>query len=401
MREHRLEVADVIREYGEEFLKQWGHTLSPQQRKALHDIGVCRTAALGGHIEECDDCGHRLIAYNSCRNRHCPKCQFAAREQWLAERAKELLPVPYCHVVFTIPRQLAPVTLQNQRVCYGLLFRAVSETLQEVAAGFPRLRAKLGFLAVLHTWSQQLVHHPHVHCVVPAGGLSADGSHWVACHPKFFLPVKVLSSRFRKKLLALLRRAFDDGRLEFFGQSAHLAEPARFDAWIEKARKTKWVVHAKPPFGGPAAVLKYLARYTHPVAISSSRLVSMENGRVTFRWRDSRHGNRSSTMTLEAVEFIRRFLLHILPAGFVKIRHFGFLANRNRSSVLVLCRQLLNASSKPDEASAVPFRGPNTPVERRCPVCHVGVLRIVEWLTAEEILNHRSVRSPPAQVDSS
>jgi len=401
VREHRLEVADVVREYGDEFLKQWGHTLSPQQRKALHDIGVCRTAALGGHIEECDDCAHRLIAYNSCRNRHCPRCQSAAREQWLAERAKELLPVPYCHVVFTIPQQLAPVTLQNQRVCYGLLFRAVSETLQEIAAEFPRLRVKLGFLAVLHTWSQQLVHHPHIHCVVPAGGLSSDGSRWVACHPKFFLPVQVLSRRFRKKLLALLRQAFADGKLEFFGQSADLADPARFDAWLLKLKKKDWVVYAKPPFGGPEAVLKYLARYTHRVAISSSRLVSMENGRVTFRWRDSRHGNQSSTMTLDAVEFIRRFLLHILPAGFVKIRHFGFLANRNRSSALVLCRQLLNASADAAGAAAVPARESNSTVERRCPVCHVGALRIVEWLSAEQALNRRSVRSPTAQVDSS
>jgi len=325
----------------------------------------------------------------------------AAREQWLAERAKELLPVPYCHVVFTIPQPLAPVALQNQRVCYGLLFRAVSETLQEIAAEFPRFRAKLGFLAVLHTWSQQLVHHPHVHCVVPAGGLSSDGSRWVACHPKFFLPVKVLSCRFRKKLLALLRQAFADGKLEFFGQLADLAEPARFDAWIEKLRKTKWVVYAKPPFGGPEAVLKYLARYTHRVAISSSRLVSMENGRVTFRWRDSRHGNRSSTMTLEAVEFIRRFLLHVLPAGFVKIRHFGFLANRNRSSALVLCRRLLNASADAAGSAAALPREPNSSVEHPCPVCRVGLLRIVEWLSAEQAMNRRSVRSPTARVDSS
>ena len=401
MRELRLEVADVFREYGEEFRRQWGHTLSPQQRKALHDIGVCRTAALGGHIEECDDCAHRLIAYNSCRNRHCPRCQSAAREKWLAERAKELLPVPYCHVVFTIPQQLAPLALQNQRVCYGLLFRAVSETMQEIAAEFRRFRAKLGFLAVLHTWSQQLVHHPHVHCVVPAGGLSPDGSRWVACHPKFFLPVRVLSRRFRKKLLALLREAFAAGKLEFFGQSADLAEPARFDAWLRKSKKKGWVVYAKPPFGGPEAVLKYLARYTHRVAISSSRLLSLENGQVTFRWRDSRHGNRSGTMTLEAVEFIRRFLLHILPAGFVKIRHFGFLANRNRSSALALCRQLLNASSKADGAAAVRAREPNSSVEHRCPVCRVGVLRIVEWLTAEQIMNRRSVRSPTEPVDSS
>jgi hypothetical protein len=402
VRKHRLEVADVIREYGEEFLRQWGHTVSPQQRKALHDIGVCRTAALGGHVQECGDCAYRFIAYNSCRNRHCPRCQSAARDEWLTERAKELLPVPYCHVVFTIPQQLAPVTLQNQRVCYGLLFRAVSETLQEIAAEFPRFRAKLGFLAVLHTWSQQLGHHPHVHCVVPAGGLSSDGSRWVACHPKFFLPGQALSRRFRKKLLAFLRQAFAKGELRFFGQLGDLTEPARFNAWLQNLKKTKWVVYAKPPFGGPEAVLKYLARYTHRVAISSSRLISMESGRVTFRWRDSRHGNRSSTMTLEAVEFIRRFLLHILPAGFVKIRHFGFLANRNRSSALVLCRRLLSTSADAIGSAAILSRKPNSSVDQhRCPVCHVGVLRTVEWLSVEQTLNHRAVRSPTAQVDSS
>jgi len=401
VRERRLEVADVFREYGEEFLKQWGHTLSPQQRKALRDIGVCRTAVLGGHVEECDDCAHRLIAYNSCRNRHCPRCQSAARDQWLAERAKELLPVPYCHVVFTIPQQLAPLVLQNQRVCYSLLFRAVSETLQEIAAESRHLRAKVGFLAVLHTWSQNLLHHPHVHCVVPAGGLSADGSRWVACGPNFFLPVRILSRRFRRKFLALLRQAFADGKLEFFGQSADLAELARFQAWLQKSKKTDWVVYAKPPFGGPAHVLKYLARYTHRVAISSSRLLSLENGRVTFRWRDSRHGNRSGTMTLEAVEFIRRFLLHILPSGFVKIRHFGFLANRNRSLALALCRQLLNASSSQGDNAAILIREQQSITERRCPVCHAGLLRIVEWLPAGQILNRQQVHSSMDLVDSS
>jgi hypothetical protein len=277
----------------------------------------------------------------------------------------------------------------------------VSETLQEIALEFPRLRAKLGFLAVLHTWSQQLVHHPHVHCVVPAGGLSSGGSRWVACHPKFFLPVKALSCRFRKKLLALLRQAFANGKLEFFGQSADLAEPTRFDGWIEKLKQTKWVVYAKPPFGGPEAVLKYLARYTHRVAISSNRLISMENGRVTFRWRDSRHGNQSSTMTLDAVEFIRRFLLHVLPTGFVKIRHFGFLANRNRSSALVLCRRLLNAPADGTGSAAVLSGEPNSSVEHRCPVCHTGTLRIVERLSAEQILNRRSVPSSAVKLDSS
>jgi hypothetical protein len=400
VREHRLEVADVFGEHREEFLKQWGPTLSSAQRKALRDIGACRTAALGGHVEECDQCAHRLIAYNSCRNRHCPKCQSTARDRWLAERAKELLPVPYCHVVFTIPEQLAPLALQNQRVCYGLLFRAVSETLQQIAADGRHLGAKIGVLAVLHTWSQNLMHHPHIHCVVPAGGLSPDGSRWIACRPKFFLPVRVLSRLFRGKLLALLRQAFAEGKLEFFGQLADLAESARFHAWLRKSKKTEWVVYAKPPFGGPEHVLKYLARYTHRVAISSNRLLSLDNGRVTFRWRDSRHGNRTQSMTLDAVEFIRRFLMHILPSKFVKIRHFGFLANRNRSSALALCRQHLNASSPAHYPAAIVSSEQQSAVERRCPVCQVGVLRVVEWLLAHPIPSREQV-CQPMKVDSS
>ena len=337
----------------------------------------------------------------TCRNRHCPKCQSTARDQWLAERAKELLPVPYCHVVFTIPDQLAPLALQNQRVCYSLLFRAVSETLQQIAADTRHLGAKIGFLAVLHTWSQNLLHHPHVHCVVPAGGLSPDGSRWIPCRPKFFLPVRVLSRLFRGKLLALLRQAFAEGRLEFFGQLADLAEPARFHAWLRKSKRKEWVVYAKPPFGVPEHVLKYLARYTHRVAISSSRLLSLDNGRVTFRWRDSRHGSHTKSMTLDAVEFIRRFLLHILPAGFMKIRHFGFLANRNRSSALALCRQHLNAASPTGGPAAILTREQQSAVERRCPVCHVGVLRIVDWLSTDLILSHEQVHPPMAPVDSS
>jgi hypothetical protein len=309
--------------------------------------------------------------------------------------------VPYCHVVFTIPDQLAPLALQNQRVCYSLLFRAVSETLQQIAADTRHLGAKIGFLAVLHTWSQNLLHHPHVHCVVPAGGLSPDGSRWIPCRPKFFLPVRVLSRLFRGKLLALLRQAFAEGRLEFFGQLADLAEPARFHAWLRKSKRKEWVVYAKPPFGVPEHVLKYLARYTHRVAISSSRLLSLDNGRVTFRWRDSRHGSHTKSMTLDAVEFIRRFLLHILPSGFMKIRHFGFLANRNRSSALALCRQHLNAASPTGGPAAILTREQQSAVERRCPVCHVGVLRIVDWLSTDLILIHEQVHPPMAPVDSS
>jgi hypothetical protein len=399
--EHRLELADVVREYGAEFLRQWGHVVSPRQRKALHDIGACRTAALGGHVEQCDHCSHRVIAYNSCRNRHCPKCQSTARHEWLAERTKELLPVPYCHVVFTVPEQLAPLALQNQRMFYNLLFRAVSETLQEIAADARHLGAKIGFLAVLHTWSQNLLHHPHVHCVVPAGGLSPDGSRWIACRPNFFLPVRVLSRLFRGKLLALLRQAFAEDKLEFFGQLADLAEPGRFNAWIRDSQSTEWVVYAKPPFGGPGDVLKYLARYTHRVAISNGRLQSLENGRVTFRWRDSKAGNQIKTMTLDAVEFIRRFLLHILPTGFVKIRHFGFLASRNRAAALARCRQHLLATVRTDDPGTPLAHQQPTATERRCPVCHAGVLRTVEWLSATQLLICRQNHLPVEAADSS
>jgi len=399
--EHRLELADVIREYGAEFLRQWGHVVSPRQRKALHDIGACRTAALGGHVEQCDHCSHRVIAYNSCRNRHCTKCQSTARDEWLAERTKELLPVPYCHVVFTVPEQLAPLALQNQRIFYNLLFRAVAETLQEIAADAQHLGAKIGFLAVLHTWSQNLLHHPHVHCVVPAGGLAPDGSRWIACRPNFFLPVRVLSRLFRGKLLAFLRQAFAGGKLEFFGQLADLAEPSRFQAWLRNSQNTEWVVYAKPPFSGPEDVLQYLARYTHRVAISNGRLQSLENGRVSFRWRDSKAGNQIKTMTLDAVEFIRRFLLHILPTGFVKIRHFGFLASRNRAAALALCRQHLQASPHPAAAILAPEQ-PGPPVaEHRCPVCHSGVLRTIEWLSAEQLLIRQQNRPPIEPLDSS
>lgn len=401
MTEDRPEVADVIRQYGEEFLKRWGHTVSPQQRKALRDIGACRTAALGGHIEQCDDCGHQLIAYNSCRNRHCPKCQSSARDRWLAERAKELLPVPYCHVVFTVPNRLTLLALQNQRVFYGLLFRAVSETLSEIAADAKRLGAQIGFLAVLHTWSQNLLHHPHVHCVVPAGGIAMDGSRWIRCHPKFFLPVRVLSRVFRGKLLDFLRDAYDKGKLQLRGELAAFADPVRFQAWLATFKNADWVVHAKPPFGGPEQVLKYLARYTHRVAISNGRLLSFEQGRVSFRWRDSKDNNRMKTMTLDAVEFIRRFLLHILPAGFIKIRHFGFLANRNRSIRLDLCRKLLSAPVPADAPAGLLTDQQKRALERRCPVCQIGELRIVERLSTAALLILSRGCSPVYQIDSS
>ena len=401
MNEHRLEVADVVRQHGEEFLKQWGHTVSSQQRKALRDIAVCRTATLGGHMEQCDRCGHRLVAYNSCRNRHCPKCQSSARDRWLAERAKELLPVPYCHVVFTVPEQLARLALHNQRLFYGLLFRAVAETLLEIAADPRHLGAHIGFLAVLHTWTQNLRFHPHVHCVVPAGGIALDGTEWVRCRPKFFLHVHVLSRRFRRRLLNSLQEAYADRKIQFSGDLADLSNAARFQRWLQTVKRSDWVVHAKPPFGGPEHVLKYLARYTHRVAISNGRLLSLEHGKVSFRWRDSKDHSRIKTMTLSATEFIRRFLLHVLPSGFVKIRHFGFLANRNRSARLSLCRELLNAPPPTKAPTDLLTDDQIRAVERRCPLCQDGTLCIIEWFGAESSYLHAASIRPLCQIDSS
>jgi len=351
MNPHRPEVADVFRTYEKDFFTRWGHVTGAHQRKAFQAIRDCRTAALGGHVEyveQCDTCGHRVISYNSCRNRHCPKCQAAARAKWLTARQSELLPVAYFHVVFTLPQEIGSLALQNAREVYRILFRAASETLLTIAADPKRLGAAIGFLAVLHTWGQNLHLHPHLHCVVPGGGISPDGSRWVACRKKsFFLPVQVLGSRFRKLFLTYLKKAFQKGRLRFHGDMAGLSKPAAFEALCRRARRIKWVVFVKPPFGGPEQVLKYLARYTHRVAISNRRLLSLEDGRVTFEWKDYAHGNKNGTMTLDAVEFIRRFLLHILPGGFMRIRQFGFLANRARGKKLALCRTLLQVDAHP------------------------------------------------------
>ena len=401
MREPRLEVADVFRQYGGRFLCRWGHTASAAQRKALRDISACRTAALGGRVEECDSCAHRLIAFNSCRNRHCPKCQSTARDRWLAKQAEALLPVPYCHVVFTVPEALAVLGLHNQRRFYALLFRAISQTLLQIAADRRHLGARIGFLAVLHTWTQTLLAHPHVHCLVPAGGLAWDGSRWIHCRQKFFLPVRVLSRLFRGKLLAFLRDAGAQGELRLSGPLTTLADPAKFDAWLDQLGKQEWVVYAKPPFGGPEQVLKYLARYTHRVAISNGRLVSLTQDRVSFRWRDSKDGKRLKVMSLEAVEFIRRLLLHILPPGFVKIRHFGFLANRNRAAALTLCREKLKAGT-PTLPAAVAFtEEQQQAMEHRCPVCQQGTLRLVARLSAEELMIGTHPATGPHPVDSS
>jgi hypothetical protein len=315
---HRPEVADVIAQAGAAYRARYG--VSRAQQRILHDLARCRTAALGGHTQQCTACGHEVIAYNSCRNRHCPKCQGRARARWLAARAAELLPVPYFHVVFTLPAALAPLALRNKRLLYGMLFRAVAATLRTIARDPQHLGADLGFLTVLHTWGQTLQHHPHVHCVVPGGGLARDGRRWVACRPQFFLPVRVLSRYFRHRFLRLLRAARQQGKLAYHGQLAHLADPTAWARWVDGLTRTEWVVYAKPPFGGPRQVLKYLARYTHRVAIANHRLVSLADGRVTFQWKDYAHGQRWRTMTLDAVEFLRRFLLHALPRGLQRIR---------------------------------------------------------------------------------
>lgn len=346
-----LELADVIRTHLAEYLARYDAITSAQHKRVLSALTACRTAALGGHKKRCDHCGHEEIAYNSCRNRHCPKCQAAARAEWLEARSSELLPVPYFHVVFTLPDVIGPLALQNKRVLYDMLFQAASKTLLQIAADPNHLGARIGFLAVLHTWGQNLMHHPHLHCVVPGGGLSPDGSRWMSCRDGFFLPVRVLSKVFRGKFIAMLRQAYRGGKLQLHGQLAGLRQPEEFERLINAAVGNDWVVYAKPPFGGPQHVLKYLARYTHRVAISNSRLVSMADGKVTFRWKDYAEGNRKKTMTLDAAEFIRRFLLHVLPSGFMRIRHFGFLANRSRRTTLELCRQHLGIANFGDGQS--------------------------------------------------
>ncbi len=354
-----VEVADIFRHHGEAFRQAHAGHLGRVERRVMGAITACRTAALGGHVEQCDDCGTIRIAHNSCRNRHCPKCQGLTRAQWLANRQAELLPVPYFHVVFTLPAPAGEIAFQNKAVVYAILFRTAAETLATIAADPRHLGAQLGVIAVLHTWGQTLQHHPHVHCVVPGGGPSLDGTHWVACRPGFFLPVRVLSRLFRRLFLQALQNAFNAGKLRFFGNLSVLAKPEAFTQRLGQLRRIDWVVFAKPPFGGPEQVLAYLARYTHRVAIANSRLISLSNGKVRFTWKDYRQSSKSKLMTLDADEFIRRFLLHALPNGFRRIRHYGFLANGGRSDSLALCRQLLdarnasaNSKSAPDHSKA-------------------------------------------------
>jgi len=363
-----LEVADIFRRHGDAYRRAHEGHLGRVERRVMSAIALCRTAELGGHIEACSDCGLIRCAYNSCRNRHCPKCQGQAHAEWLAARQAELLPVPYFHVVFTLPAPVAEIAFQNKERVYAILFKTAAETLRRIAADPKHLGAEIGFVAVLHTWGQNLHHHPHVHCVVPGGGPSLDGTRWVACRPGFFLPVRVLSRLFRRLFLGELHSAFQAGELGFFGDLAQLAEPAAFARRLKELRRIEWVVYAKQPFGGPEQVLAYLGRYTHRVAIANSRLISITDEAVAFRWKDYRHHAKRKIMTLGTDEFIRRFLLHTLPDGFHRIRHYGLLANRHRMAKLALCRKLLDVPPlDPAVASADQALMPS-PLDR-CPCC--------------------------------
>jgi hypothetical protein len=377
-----LELADIFRQHGEAYRQS--HRLPRHQLRLMRAIEICRTAALGGHVYECSQCGKRRIAYNSCGNRHCPKCGALARARWLHRRRAELLPTPYFHVVFTLPHLIADLALQNKQTIYDLLFRISTETLLAIARDPRHLGAEIGFFGILHTWGQNLLHHPHIHYVIPGGGIGPDHDRWVACLPGFFLPVRVLSDHFRDHFLKALEKLFRRGQIQFTGTLAHLSNPEVFAQYLAPLHNTDWVVHAKPPFGGPPQVLEYLGRYTHRVAISNHRLVSLENGQVTFRWKDYRHEQRPCLMTLAADEFIRRFLLHALPDGFQRIRFGGFFANRHRRSKLALIRRLLVhpvtelLPLPKDCADLLAFL--TGQIKDQCPHCHTGRMLRVEVL---------------------
>jgi len=381
-----VEVADIIRAAGAAFFdgSKW---LTWFQVKVLTAILYCRTAVLGGHVDACSRCGYQAISYNSCRNRHCPKCQANARDRWLDARCRDLLPVPYVHVVFTLPHQLAPLALQNKPEIYSLLFRASAETLLQIAADPKHLGAEIGFFSILHTWNQQLLHHPHIHCVVPAGGLSPDHCRWIPAANNFFLPVKVLGRVFRGKFVAGLRRLHAEHKLGFHGKLIPLQSRKTFSAMLRSLFRTDWVVYSKRPFAGAEHALHYLGCYTHRIAISNHRLVSLQDGRISFRWRDSAHKNKKRIMSLAVEEFLRRFLLHVLPRRFVRIRYFGFFANRNRAECVPLCFELLPTSTSllRSTCSAAPVR----PMWL-CPKCGAPMV-LLERLTTVQL----RLRSPP------
>jgi hypothetical protein len=377
MERPKFEVADIFRRYGGDYRQQHGDSLSVAQRRVMTAIEVCRTAILGGHLERCDRCGHERNAYNSCANRHCPKCQSLARAEWLEKRRSELLNTQYFHVVFTVPEQIAPIAYQNKKVVYGILFRATAEALRTIAADPNHLGAEIGFFAVLHSWGSNLLHHPHLHCVVPGGGLSPDETRWISCRPGFFLPVRVLARLFRRLFLRYLIQAFDAGKLQFFSSLQPLHDRRAFLQHLAPTRATEWVVYAKRPFAGPEQVLDYVGRYTHRVAISNNRLLDIDHGRITFRYKDYRHEGEQKTMTLDADEFIRRFLLHVLPDGFQRIRYYGFLGNRYREEKLARCRELLGMPPDPPPTEeSKDYRELYEELTgcslRECPLCHQG-----------------------------
>jgi hypothetical protein len=398
----KLEVADVFRRYGETYREQHGASMSTGQRRVMAAIEVCRTAVLGGHLERCNDCGHERNAFNSCRDRHCPKCQSLARARWIENRKAELLDVGYFHVVFTVPEEIAAIALQNKKAVYDMLFRVTAETLTTIAADPAHLGARIGFFAVLHSWGQNLMFHPHLHCVVPGGGPSPDGDRWVSCRPDFFLPVRVLSCLFRRLFLESLGKAFDAGKLQFFGTLESLQDRTVFTRYLAPLKTLNWVVYAKPPFAGPEQVLDYVGRYTHRVAISNNRLLDIDNDQIRFRWKDYRQSDQIKTMTLSAGEFIRRFLLHVLPNGFRRIRYYGFLGNRHREERLALCRRLLGMQvAEPDTAGSSletdyldRYEDLTGRSLRQCPQCGRGSMVVVQILP-------RFCATSPAIIDSS
>lgn len=385
-----LEVADIFRSHGAAWRRSQAGHVSLEQLKVMSAIECCRTAALGGHVEQCADCRHTRIAYNSCRNRHCPKCQGQAARDWLEDRQSELLPVDYFHLVFTLPAQIADIAYQNKRVIYGLLFKASAEAITTIAADPKHLGVKVAVTSVLHTWGSAMTHHPHVHMIVPGGGISNDGTRWISCRPGFFLPVRVLSRLFRRLFCEKLAEAHRAGQLRFFGPHVGLTDKARFERFLKPLRKSEWVVYAKPPFGGPDAVLAYLSRYTHRVAISNARLIRAGGNTVTFKVKDYRIDGpgRYKTMTLKAQEFIRRFLIHVLPKRFHRIRHYGLLANGNRAANVQKARELLGAPA-PQAAEQQ-----TEPIEHSCPCCG-GQMIVIESFQPGTIPRHKPQRAPP------
>jgi hypothetical protein len=393
-----FEVADVIRVHGESLLKLHGAKLSARQHIILRKLAQCRTAALGGHVESCDTCGHQRISYNSCRDRHCPKCLGSASAAWFSARTEDLLPVPYFHVVCTLPHELAPIAQQNPAVVYALLMRSAAESLLQVAKYPHPLGARIGFFGVLHTWGQKLDLHPHVHYVVPAGGISLDGTRWVHCRKNFLVPIRVLRNVFRAKFLDELQQLFEQSKLGFYGSLEHLREPHKFASLVRKLRKKKWIVYSKPPFGGPQQVLKYLARYTHRVAISNHRILALDESGVTFGWKDYAAAADTKSIKLAGAEFLRRLLQHVLPKRFVRIRHYGLLAHRNRDAKVANCRKLIaeSVSTTPTPTMSPTEASPNVKeaieLGRRCPACKQG--RMIE---TEVIARASATTMPPRE----